>query len=210
MSRKRKSRSNGSSPRARGTRLVRPQQQYACRFIPASAGNTRNDARPQGFRPVHPRERGEHLPARSRSHPSRGSSPRARGTPIFDQSVTASLRFIPASAGNTGREHLNSLDDSVHPRERGEHPSQASCRPPARGSSPRARGTPDGDPAECDCSRFIPASAGNTRRNNSMRWGASVHPRERGEHVGGGAPGVYALRFIPASAGNTLKKSTCF
>ena len=75
----------------------------ARRFIPAHAGNT-------DFRPplssdfaVHPRACGEHLQTQVAEHQSTGSSPRMRGTRRAAVLPVASVRFIPAHAGNTWR-----------------------------------------------------------------------------------------------------------
>ena len=94
----------------------------------------------------------------------------------------------------------------------------------AAGSSPRLRGTGWRAAALFAVSRFIPAPAGNSRRNGSQPAGRTVHPRACGEqevptfpkfpcpgssprlrgtdaptHRIGGIP-----RFIPAPAGNSL------
>ncbi len=50
------------------------------RFIPASAGNTRNTEQNQDRIAVHPRERGEHWGIGAMEFRAAGSSPRARGT----------------------------------------------------------------------------------------------------------------------------------
>ena len=133
------------------------------------------------------------------------------------------LRFIPASAGNTRRLSVWGELGSVHPRERGEHTRSSQFRTWAGGSSPRARGTRAVPVGIYRGVRFIPASAGNTRRRRTQKKNAAVHPRERGEHHIAGSTGtdaagssprargthgwkpgsVYWVRFIPASAGNT-------
>ena len=73
----------GSSPLARGTRLQQPIQQQPIRFIPAGAGNTTSRAAPRLVAAVHPRWRGEHYQHQKRKKVPDGSSPLARGTPIF-------------------------------------------------------------------------------------------------------------------------------
>ena len=152
-----------------------------------------------------------------------GSSPRARGTQYIDLLLTKVPRFIPASAGNTGREQTPIGWCPVHPRERGEHLTSSAPVLSSVGSSPRARGTPTISRAQNESARFIPASAGNTTTIASRMMPPSVHPRERGEHgfmhchapsTGGSSPrargtpearanGIKSARFIPASAGNT-------
>ena len=193
----------GSSPRARGTHAGVGVAANRHRFIPASAGNTR-PRRLQGFlRPVHPRERGEHVLAAAE--------------------CPGGLRFIPASAGNTDAVEALRPPLTVHPRERGEHPRPRHAVSPTAGSSPRARGTRIKNPDSRKTRRFIPASAGNTDNSPSAKGQTTVHPRERGEHgvrklqadaVSGSSPRARGTRtprslagcgsrFIPASAGNT-------
>ncbi len=97
----RKAGRRGSSPRARGTRVMTPKVGRCGRIIPASAGNTCRKASCMAPHPDHPRERGEHDTRRVSTCSKNGSSPRARGTlhPIIQNG--AGFRIIPASAGNT-------------------------------------------------------------------------------------------------------------
>ena len=96
-------------------------------------------------------------------------------------------------------------------------------RSKATGSSPLARGTLGPLLSPCILGRFIPAGAGNTSPVSSRSGRRSVHPRWRGEHLGGFrhrptvggssplargtlgelAPARRDRRFIPAGAGNT-------
>ena len=73
------------------------------RLIPARAGNTRCPARRLPVAAAHPRSRGEHLGWGAWVAPVRGSSPLARGTQGGDEALVASVRLIPARAGNTQR-----------------------------------------------------------------------------------------------------------
>ena len=75
---------------------------------------------------------------------------------------------------------------------------------PGDGSSPRARGTRSDRSRARPRSRFIPACAGNTISRLSLQFPFPVHPRVRGEHIGGLSPRSRSSRFIPACAGNTL------
>ena len=154
--------SRGSSPRARGTRVVKQPEDRRTRFIPASAGNTCPAPRTTRVRSVHPRERGEHTSANAAMCCGYGSSPRARGTPGAALQYQAVHRFIPASAGNTSAASASAAPSAVHPRERGEHATAASTMLSLPGSSPRARGTRPPRGAVFLALRFIPASAGNT------------------------------------------------
>ena len=133
----------GSSPHARGTR---PRARSAGRpggIIPACAGNTARPAPGRVRRGDHPRMRGEHLDVLFEFRALQGSSPHARGTPIFIFRKTVKIGIIPACAGNT----VNVPNTTPYPR----------------GSSPHARGTPTADLQRCYSSGIIPACAGNTR-----------------------------------------------
>ena len=73
----------------------------AWRIIPASAGNTQGELLEVGELADHPRERGEHDISGNAVRAFRGSSPRARGTPVQIAVIGNQIRIIPASAGNT-------------------------------------------------------------------------------------------------------------
>ncbi len=76
------------------------------RFIPAGAGNTAADSRAGHHRPVYPRWRGEHQLSDVSLAWRHGLSPLARGTLVDKVARQVRLRFIPAGAGNTGRQVL--------------------------------------------------------------------------------------------------------
>ena len=116
-----RSRSAGSSPRARGTPQTQGRRLRFLRFIPAGAR--------------------EHRCAPAVLHSRIGSSPRARGTQFRDKYRQHVARFIPAGAGNTRSKFLRTCAASVHPRGRGEHDWRGAVRAIDIGSSPRARGT---------------------------------------------------------------------
>ena len=213
----------GSSPRARGTPASSAPSACSKRFIPAGAGNTRDNKKCMSFLWVHPRGRGEHYAATYSAVVFGGSSPRARGTRQHVSRARSRLRFIPAGAGNTLCGSFGEARPAVHPRGRGEHANVLLFFADLPGSSPRARGTrcPSSRPARCI--RFIPAGAGNTLPPKAPPDTTAVHPRGRGEHAPqqwnshsapGSSPrargtllrlrlGKPQLRFIPAGAGNT-------
>ena len=111
----------GSSPRVRGTLPAASARRKCARFIPASAGNTQVPSVRRASQPVHPRECGEHAAHNASLVTLLGSSPRVRGTQQLVNTGGESLRFIPASAGNTQQEQDQEEQNSVHPRECGEH-----------------------------------------------------------------------------------------
>ena len=92
---------SGSSPLTRGTLELILTRQPSQRFIPAYAGNSRQE-RPSGAKStVHPRLRGE-LPAPIAAVAVMdGSSPLTRGTQTIVFRVLRRVRFIPAYAGNS-------------------------------------------------------------------------------------------------------------
>ena len=114
-----------------------------------------------GAAPVHPRGRGERLPAEDFERLACGSSPRARGTDEIVDREALDVRFIPACAGNGISATPQESKVSVHPRVRGER--SMSCRQDGGrpGSSPRARGTAFYFRRGIPELRFIPACAGN-------------------------------------------------
>ncbi len=159
-----------------------------------------------------------------------GLSPLMRGTHMNVGSDRVFTRFIPAGAGNTVLDHFKFTIDSVYPRWRGEHLSQAEAVFQSCGLSPLARGTPVPGRGCISILRFIPAGAGNTRWIRVLHSTAAVYPRWRGEHsscnscansISGLSPlargtqisvpaSSVLLRFIPAGAGNTLSIHNCF
>ncbi len=154
----------GSSPHARGTRRDVRRGGLDARFIPACAGDTRTATRSRWRSAVHPRMRGGHQGSAEAAQVAHGSSPHARGTRGLRTAHASSLRFIPACAGDTNSRAASSESKSVHPRMRGGHGVERMEAALAGGSSPHARGTL----ARCGRvdtgRRFIPACAGDTKK----------------------------------------------
>ena len=173
----------GSSPLARGTRLRHRGPEHPPRFIPARAGNTMSTWPDEPSDSVHPRSRGEHWSRMERAHSGFGSSPLARGTRRRARPRLQPRRFIPARAGNTSPASPRRSCAPVHPRSRGEHGCPRTATTTPAGSSPLARGTPQGLHVGAALDRFIPARAGNTRPRRSGAAPIPVHPRSRGEHA---------------------------
>ena len=133
-------------------------------IIPAYAGNTNFDAPRDFLDRDHPRVCGEHISIERLYCPSRGSSPRMRGTRHNRASRQRSQGIIPAYAGNTFDDCMHIREKRDHPRVCGEHVGRASGLWDGWGSSPRMRGTPTPHAADRCSSGIIPAYAGNTRR----------------------------------------------
>ncbi len=132
---------DGSSPRVRGTlhHIIGAVEHQ--RFIPACAGNTPKCWSTTTCPPVHPRVCGEHARAQQFGNRAVGSSPRVRGTLVFQWPVVVGARFIPACAGNTANPDIKTTVYTVHPRVCGEHRSVCGFWKTDYGSSPRVRGT---------------------------------------------------------------------
>ena len=214
----------GSSPRARGTRLLVSPPVAGTRFIPACAGNARTARIVSWRRSVHPRVRGERPKVRASPRNTPGSSPRARGTRMSRPCRCRESRFIPACAGNATERAMSKQVAEVHPRVRGEREWVEVAGVTGVGSSPRARGTLRTYDGTNVVNRFIPACAGNARRRPGRTGHALVHPRVRGERAArdvssttgyGSSPrargtrdppavGKHPARFIPACAGNAV------
>ena len=92
----------GSSPLARGTRLLVMVTFRVRGLIPARAGNTTMSKLNYHAQTAHPRSRGEHPRILRRARPCWGSSPLARGTRAVASCVCCPEGLIPARAGNTG------------------------------------------------------------------------------------------------------------
>ena len=146
-----------------------------------------------------------------------------RGTLLRAHRLWLPGRFIPACAGNTPAQPVQSAHWSVHPRVCGEHSGLCVRMSHSSGSSPRVRGTPLNRRWPAWHRRFIPACAGNTYPGFRRSGRDPVHPRVCGEHASplpnraiifGSSPRVRGTRvgddlpfvvgrFIPACAGNT-------
>ena len=171
---------------------------------------------------VHPRVGGEREKDKACAFTLGGSSPRGRGTRVAIRHYRATLRFIPAWAGNASSALFWSHRSPIHPRVGGERARARTRTSCVAGSSPRGRGTPVRVFATCRHERFIPAWAGNATRTCSPSARASVHPRVGGERylfhsipssiIGSSPRGrgtrkfrlviLPVRRFIPAWAGN--------
>ena len=92
----------GSSPRAWGTRKDLYRDGRPDRFIPTCMGNSRLLLSDIRHRAVHPHVHGELNMRRNITRVSRGSSPRAWGTPALPAQRPGEARFIPTCMGNSG------------------------------------------------------------------------------------------------------------
>ena len=90
-------------------------------------------------------------------------------------------RSALACAGNSHSCWIFNINQSVHPRLRGELLAAPIFVRACAGSSPLARGTPLNLCLGRLPIRFIPAYAGNSSRSKASIFVGAVHPRLRGE-----------------------------
>ncbi len=131
---------SGSSPPARGARVLRYLLDGATRIIPACAGSTTCSVVTDPHHRDHPRLRGEHERLRHGFLCRLGSSPPARGAPVPQGAHQGRDRIIPACAGSTSQPRPPWRPAQDHPRLRGEHICSAMATTRTSGSSPPARG----------------------------------------------------------------------
>ena len=170
----------GSSPLARGILHEGYQRCDNVRIIPACAGftvSTWDDFDTVGD---HPRSRGVYMRMRWLGWRTAGSSPLARGLRGDLGGGGAGGGIIPARAGFTPRPASQPNAPTDHPRSRGVYPPPPSPASTTTGSSPLARGLPEGPWAAFRGGGIIPARAGFTPRRPPRRRHRPDHPRSRG------------------------------
>ena len=173
----------GSSPLARGLRVVRLWVACGPGIIPARAGFTPRPVACTTWLGDHPRSRGVYAQRADSLAMPCGSSPLARGLPRPPKDIGDFGRIIPARAGFTTSISCTGSARSDHPRSRGVYNDYGIISAPDTGSSPLARGLLSRHP----------------QRLRHYR----DHPRSRGVYVDWlSADGAWA-GIIPARAGFT-------
>ena len=172
----------GSSPRMRGKRGRRCQEDSRARLIPAHAGKT------PWCRPIdpsfgaHPRACGENLVCTDCAVSCAGSSPRMRGKPFPLDFCGKTQGLIPAHAGKTSINVGLARQVWAHPRACGENLVCTDCAVSCAGSSPRMRGKPFPLDFCGKTQGLIPAHAGKTSINVGLARQVWAHPRACGEN----------------------------
>ena len=152
---------SGSSPLARGLRVVPRLDSLGCGIIPARAGFTRSGQGPHRGRSDHPRSRGVYFPKDAKS-PGRHW-------------------IIPARAGFTEVMARRCVTARDHPRSRGVYAGRSARNSGSLGSSPLARGLRNSAPGMMPTPRDHPRSRGVywARARHGLRQGGSS-PLARG------------------------------
>ena len=132
-----------------------------------------------------------------------GSSPLARGLQGDEGGWPKPDRIIPARAGFTTTCSTPGGSTRDHPRSRGVYGGSMAVTRPPTGSSPLARGLPEGRAPCGGPARIIPARAGFTHADHRVIERLSDHPRSRGVYDLPTHRDLLDPRIIPARAGFT-------
>ena len=173
----------GSSPRMRGSLILKSITHAIHRIIPAHAGLTvpRSCSLPHAR--DHPRACGAHCRTTKKLQPSLGSSPRMRGSRFGPCVCRGLLGIIPAHAGLTAWNKGRGYQCGDHPRACGAHYPIASSMSDNWGSSPRMRGSRAmSEPGKYQAG-IIPAHAGLTDLDVDIMACHGDHPRACGAHT---------------------------
>ena len=127
-----------------------------------------------------PRVRGNPRWRPERQH-GLGLSPRVRGNPYSAIGSLATLRSIPACAGEPIRRTDVSTRNRVYPRVCGGTVLMTDCHSPWRGLSPRVRGNQTAQRRPVGEARSIPACAGEPPCSTQNGENHKVYPRVCGE-----------------------------
>ena len=177
-------------------------------IIPARAGFTSRTPARALSRGDHPRSRGVYVPPPAGHHRVPGSSPLARGLRGPGEAPGPPPRIIPARAGFTYAYAVNGVQMEDHPRSRGVYTALWGASTTTSGSSPLARGLPEGAEETDESDEDHPRSRGVYRQNRrklcqvlgssplarGLQW---ARQRRR-----------YGRRIIPARAGFTARDRT--
>ena len=195
--------SEGSSPLARGLRILGCDHLVVPRIIPARAGFTRQPCAGTMGKWDHPRSRGVYGKLLRDLQDVAGSSPLARGLPFTNGDTRIIRGIIPARAGFTSARQTVADASRDHPRSRGVY-GGGPCRLAGyEGSSPLARGLRHRTSSLVNLGRIIPARAGFTRPR-TRPWGpTSDHPRSRGVYGPLPSPPLAGTGSSPLARGFT-------
>ena len=175
-------RSDGPSPRVRGSRWPSGAVAVSVRSIPACAGKPCAVTASGPDWRVHPRVCGEARSSAGSAIMCVGPSPRVRGSPPSPHSASLWPRSIPACAGKPWRQTPSGCRGTVHPRVCGE--------------AHRGVGQPD----QADGS--IPACAGKPGTRSTCAVMCRVHPRVCGEAAAGTIPILFGAGPSPRVRGS--------
>ena len=167
----------GLSPRVRGNRILRRIKGTRARSIPACAGEPGTDALPWEAKWVYPRVCGGTGESLLQGPGERGLSPRVRGNLKRWRKYPASIRSIPACAGEPHGVGRLAEPAGVYPRVCGGTRRRHGEQRTAPGLSPRVRGNPHHRRRNGRPGRSIPACAGEPPSESPPYSAERVYPR---------------------------------
>ena len=179
----RRGRRRGLSPHGRGKHACWVGESRRSWSIPARAGETVTAGGSRRRDWVYPRTGGGNGSSIPFSWQKLGLSPHGRGKPPPGIRISASLRSIPARAGETCRCSGVTWRIPVYPRTGGGNPVSGTIPGIGRGLSPHGRGKLLRIGAKIGTKGSIPARAGETRTLGNPTLYRPVYPR-----TGGGNP----------------------
>ena len=153
----------------RGKLAVTDGKDIGTRITPACAGKTVPGLCSLFQSWDHPRVCGENEKMMADVLGEKGSPPRVRGKPSFQDTDSKEVRITPACAGKTRRRSAGESPDKDHPRVCGENKRRWAKRARRTGSPPRVRGKHNVRPAVHVPHRITPACAGKTNDKLSKR-----------------------------------------
>ena len=170
----------GSSPRVRGKLVPNLRFGGDDRIIPARAGQTMSCLISLTSASDHPRACGANMGMTQKLKDKYGSSPRVRGKRALLRLPIATVRIIPARAGQTALETQIQALETDHPRACGANAMLKNGAYTGNGSSPRVRGKHLAGDYRVRRHRIIPARAGQTKDADKAASDSSDHPRACG------------------------------
>ena len=173
----------GSPPRAWGSRQAQRRSNPAARFTPTCVGITTPRPFAPGSAAVHPHVRGDHSRQAAIQSTYCGSPPRAWGSLRSGNRYAIGARFTPTCVGITEKMAWMINPMSVHPHVRGDHERIGRAVGGARGSPPRAWGSPARTERRAKFGRFTPTCVGITMAQLQSEDVGTVHPHVRGDHI---------------------------
>ena len=170
----------GSSPHMRGKLSRVGAGDDHERIIPAHAGQTDDHLEEYAHGSDHPRTCGANVAQCAFDGLCRGSSPHMRGKLRKQGICLATIRIIPAHAGQTTPHHTPPPLLLDHPRTCGANRFELDAGVMVLGSSPHMRGKRAVSRRAHRRRRIIPAHAGQTHADTGLPWAKPDHPRTCG------------------------------
>ena len=160
----------------------RPLRRHV-RYNPACAGTTNDSAGWNGTVQIQPRVCGDYFPVSAGYHPFLDTTPRVRGLLHDAVQAVKFLRYNPACAGTTQNLLLVSQHQSIQPRVCGDYYCVLSFDHSPIDTTPRVRGLHFAVPLYFKGSRYNPACAGTTYRQEWQGLPDAIQPRVCGDYT---------------------------